>query len=163
MDKGKLAKHRVLARADKKILAELQRNGRISYAELARRVGLTTSPCMERVKRLEQEGYIKGYTAILDAEKLGNGLVVFVQIRLVRMSQDIFAEFARCAAELTEVQECCLVSGSFDYLIKARVSDMSEYRRFLGETLLSLPHVQESTSFVVMEEVKDSYALRLGV
>ncbi len=150
---------RALTRIDRRILKELQGNARISYAELARRVGLTTSPCIERVKRLENDGYIRGYTAVLDPDKLGSGLVVFVQIRLVRMSQDIFAEFAAAAAALQEVQECFLISGSFDYLIKARVADMHEYRRFLGETLLSLPHVQESTSFVVMEEVKESTLL----
>ncbi|MYM64814.1 Lrp/AsnC ligand binding domain-containing protein [Pseudomaricurvus sp. HS19] len=150
---------RALTRIDRRILKELQSNARISYAELARRVGLTTSPCIERVRRLESDGYIKGYTTVLDPDKLGSGLVVFVQIRLVRMSQDIFAEFATAAAALQEVQECFLISGSFDYLIKARVADMHEYRRFLGETLLSLPHVQESTSFVVMEEVKESTLL----
>lgn len=152
---------RPLSRIDRKILTELQRNGRISYAELARRVGLTTSPCLERVRRLENEGIIKGYTALLDPAQLRCSLVVFVQVRLVRMSQHIFDEFASAAAVLDQVQECCLVSGSFDYLIKARVADMEAYRKFLGETLLSLPHVQESTSFVVMEQVKETTQLQV--
>lgn len=155
----KKADIRDLTRIDIKILRELQNDGRISYAELARRVGLTTSPCLERVKRLEAEGFIRGYTAVLDPAKLRSNLVVFVQIRLVRMSQDIFAEFANAASVLPEVQECFLVSGSFDYLIKARVADMDAYRKFLGETLLSLPHVQESTSFVVMEQIKETTQL----
>ena len=145
-----------LTRIDSNILRELQADGRITYAELARRVGLTTTPCMERVKRMEREGVIKGYTALLDPNYLQAGLVVFVQIRLSRTSQDIFEQFKDAAVALPEVQECYLVSGNFDYLIKARVADMSAYREFLGETLLTLPGVQESTSYVVMEQVKET-------
>ena len=143
-------------RIDRNILRELQEDGRLSLAELARRVGLSATPCKERVRRLEQAGVIRGYHALLDPAQLGRGLVVFVQIRLSRKSQDAFAAFARRARELPEVQECYLVSGNFDYLIKARVADMDAYRRFLGETLLSLPEVQESTSYAAMEQVKDS-------
>ncbi len=145
-----------ITKIDCKILRELQRNGRITYSELARRVGLTTTPCMERVKKLEKMGVVKGYSAQLDAAILGVGLVVFVQIRLSRTSQDIFSEFTNAVGALEEVQECYLVSGNFDYLIKARVADMRAYRDFLGETLLTLPGVHESTSYVVMEEVKDT-------
>ncbi|ARN74070.1 Lrp/AsnC ligand binding domain-containing protein [Oceanicoccus sagamiensis] len=145
-----------LTRIDSNILRELQADGRITYAELARRVGLTTTPCMERVKRMEREGVIKGYTALLDPTYLQAGLVVFVQIRLSRTSQDIFEQFKEAAVALQEVQECYLVSGNFDYLIKARVADMAAYREFLGETLLTLPGVQESTSYVVMEQVKET-------
>ena len=145
-----------LTRIDSNILRELQADGRITYAELARRVGLTTTPCMERVKRMEREGVIKGYTALLDPNYLEAGLVVFVQIRLSRTSQDIFEQFKDAAVALQEVQECYLVSGNFDYLIKARVADMAAYREFLGETLLTLPCVQESTSYVVMEQVKET-------
>ena len=150
-----------LSRMDTRILRELQKDGRISYAELARRVGLTTSPCLERVKRMENEGIIRGYTALLDPDKLHSNLVVFVQIRLMRMSQDVFEEFKQAAIALDEVQECYLVSGNFDYLIKARVNNMEAYRKFLGETLLSLPGVQESTSYVVMEQVKETLNLHL--
>jgi Lrp/AsnC family transcriptional regulator, leucine-responsive regulatory protein len=145
-----------LSKIDGNILRELQNNGRISYAELARRVGLTTTPCMERVKKMEREGVISGYTAILDPAALHASLVVFVQIRLSRTSQDIFEEFAAAATALKEVQECYLVSGNFDYLIKARVADMDAYRKLLGETLLTLPGVHESTSYVVMEQAKET-------
>lgn len=141
---------------DRNILRELQKDGRITFSELAKRVGLTTSPCLERVKRMEREGIIQGYNALLNPELLNVGLVVFVQIRLSRTSQDIFTRFKEAAINLTEVQECYLVSGNFDYLIKARVTDMNAYRKFLGETLLSLPGVHESTSYVVMEEVKET-------
>ena len=141
---------------DKKILRQLQQKGRITYAELANRVGLSTSPCLERVKRMEREGVISGYTALLNPRYLNAGLVVFVQIRLARTAQDIFEDFKSAAAALEEVQECYLVSGNFDYLIKARVEDMDAYRKFLGETLLTLPGVLESTSYVVMELVKET-------
>ena len=145
-----------LSLMDKKILRELQKKGRITFAELANRVGLSTSPCLERVKKMEREGVISGYTALLNPKYLKAGLVVFVQIRLARTSQDIFEEFKTAASTLDEVQECYLVSGNFDYLIKARVEDMDAYRKFLGETLLTLPGVLESTSYVVMEQVKET-------
>jgi len=148
-----------LNRIDRNILRVLQREARTSYAELARQVGLSTTPCKERVRRLEREGVIRRYQAILDPHYLDAALVVFVQIRLNRTSQDIFEEFTRRAYDLAEVQECYLVSGNFDYLIKARVADMAAYRKFLGETLLTLPGVQESTSYVVMEQVKETLAL----
>lgn len=151
-----MSDHKKLSRIDAKILRELQADGRITFAELARRVGLTTSPCLERVKRLERDGYITGYTANLNPALLGSELVVFVQIRLARTSQDIFEQFKERAMSLEAVQECYLVSGNFDYLIKARMPDMYAYRIFLGDTLLSLPGVQESTSYVVMEQVKES-------
>ena len=150
-----------LNRTDRRLLRLLQQDARTSYAELARQVGLSTTPCKEWIKRLEREGIIRGYQAILDPEQLDAGLVVFVQIRLNRTSQDIFEEFKRSAFELPEVQECYLVSGNFDYLIKARVADMNAYRAFLGETLLTLPGVQESTSYVVMEQVKETLALHI--
>jgi len=148
-----------LKKIDRHILSELQKNGRVSYAELARQVGLTTTPCIERVKRLERDGYIKGYTAQLNPNQLDAGLIVFVQIRLVRTSKSGFDEFKRAVVQLPEVQECYLVSGTFDYLIKARVADMAAYREFLGDTLLTLPGVQESTSIAVMEVVKETLSI----
>ncbi len=141
---------------DKNILWELQKDGRITYAELARRVGLSTSPCLERVKRMERDDIIRGYTTLLNPACLGADLVVIVQIRLQRTSQDIFEKFKQAAIALEEVQECYLVSGNIDYLLKARVPDMDAYRKFLGGDLLSLPGVQESTSYVVMELVKET-------
>ncbi|MDB2643335.1 Lrp/AsnC ligand binding domain-containing protein [Luminiphilus sp.] len=148
-----------LDRIDRNIVRLLQHNARIAHTELARRVGLSTTPCKERVRRLEREGVIQHYQAVLDPAALDRALVVFVQIRLNRTSQDIFEEFTAAALDLPEVQECYLVSGNFDYLIKARVADMKAYRGLLGETLLTLPGVQESTSYVVMEQVKESLML----
>ncbi|GAA6169951.1 Lrp/AsnC ligand binding domain-containing protein [Sessilibacter corallicola] len=145
-----------LDRIDRNIIRILQKEGRLTYAELSRRVGLSTTPCVERVKRLEKKGVIRGYTALIDPDFLKASLVVFIQFRLTREPKNIFEKFRDAAKALEEVQECYLVSGSFDYLIKARVQDMKAYRKFYGETLLTLPGVQECTSYVVMEEVKDT-------
>jgi Lrp/AsnC family leucine-responsive transcriptional regulator len=148
-----------LSKIDKKILRELQDDGRISYAELARRVGLTTTPCIERVRKLEKLNVITGYQAMLNPAYLDAGLVVFVQIRLSRASQDNFEAFRKAVMRLPQVQECYLVTGNFDYLIKARVADMQAYREFLGETLLTMPGVDASTSIVVMEQVKETLSI----
>jgi Lrp/AsnC family leucine-responsive transcriptional regulator len=150
-----------LNKIDRNILRELQQNGRLSYADLARKVGLTTTPCIERVRRMERDGVITGFSALVNPRAVGAALVVFVQIRLSRTSQDNFEQFKAAASELPEVQECYLVSGNFDYLIKARVADMAAYRELLGETLLGLPGVQESTSYVVMETVKETLCVEI--
>ena len=145
-----------LSKIDRKILRELQKEGRITYSELANRVGLSTSPCLERVRRMERDGIIQSYTTLVDPHALDADLIVFVQIKLTRTSQDTFERFKAAAAKLEEVQECYLISGNFDYLIKARLSDMDSYRKFLGTTILSLPDVLESTSYFVMELVKET-------
>ncbi len=144
-----------LSRIDRKILRCLQQNARLSFAELARQVGLTTTPCKERVKRLERDGFIAGYHARLDPSKLDRGLVIFVQITLQRTAGDAFREFTEAIQDVPEVEECYLVAGNFDYLIKARVKDMTEYREFLGGSLMQLPGVQESTSYPVMEKATE--------
>lgn len=145
-----------LDRIDKSILRELQKDGRMPNVELSRRVGLSATPCLERVKRLEKKGVIKGYAALVSPEKLQAALLVFVEIRLTRTSPDVFDDFKKSVIDLPQVLECHLVSGDFDYLIKARVADMAAYRNLLGETLLTLPGVSGSRTYVVMEEVKES-------
>jgi len=150
-----------LDRTDRRILESLQENGRLSNVALARQVNLTATPCLERVRRLERDGYIRGYTAVLDPALVGAGLLVFVEITLSHTSPGVFRDFRNGVSQLREVLDCHLVSGNFDYLIKARVADMGAYRQFLGETLLTLPGVQESTSYVVMEQVKETLALEV--
>lgn len=150
-----------LKRIDRNILRELQRNGRISYAELARNVGLSSTPCMERVKRLEREGFIVGYSALLEPEKVDAAFVVFVMIKVARSSPDVFNEFETAVKKLPEVQECYLVSGNFDFLLKARVKDMSAYRDFYGKKLLAFPNVQESMSYTAMEQIKETLTIPL--
>ena len=145
-----------LSRIDLNILKNLKQDGRVSSVELARRVGLTTTPCKERVKRLERDGFILGYHAQLNPEKLGKGLVVFVQITLQRTAGNAFKDFTDAIRAIPEVEECHLIAGNFDYLIKARVRDMNDYRAFLGGSLMQLPGVQESTSYPVMEALPTS-------
>ena len=151
-----------LDRIDRSIVRILQKHGRITYAELARKIGLSTTPCLERVKKLEREGVIRGYAAIIDANYLKASLVVFINIRLARQPKGIFEQFRKVAEDLPSIQECYLVSGNFDYLLKARVKDMPAYRKFYEETLLSLPGVVECTSYIVMEEVKDTMEIPTG-
>jgi len=153
------AKKRPLDKLDISILRALQRDGRISYVDLADKVGLSSTPCIERVKRLEKEGYITGYHAHLDPEKLGYNMLVFVEISLSYQSPDAFMKFSEAVRQLPYILECHLVSGDADYLIKARINGMSEYRALLGDMLLTLPGVKNSKSYIVMEEVKESLEL----
>mgnify|MGYP001412616781 CR=1 FL=1 len=141
--KNRQRKPRKLDRTDRLILKHLQNDGRISNVALAKKVNLSATPCHER--RLELHGYIKGYTALLDPGLVEAGLLVFVEIDLLRTSPDAFRDFRREATKLSELLECHLVSGNFDYLLKARVADMAAYRALLGETLLQLPGVQDPT------------------
>ncbi|MFY8275035.1 leucine-responsive transcriptional regulator Lrp [Pseudoalteromonas sp. SSDWG2] len=151
--------HQQLDRIDRNILVELQRDGRISNVELAKRIGLSATPCLERVKKLEREGYIRGYKAVVDPAKLGQALLVYVEVTITKTSPDVFDEFNQAVRKHDEIVECHLVSGNFDFLLKTRVTDMSEYRQVLGDILLKLPNISESRTYVVMEEVKGEEAL----
>ena len=151
-----------LGKIDRNILRILQKDGRISYTELARQVGLSVTPCIDRVKRMERNGYILGYSAQVCSQKLDAALVVFVQIRLNHTSQKNFEEFRRSVIDLENIQSCFLVSGNYDYLLMARVADMAAYRELLGHRILKLPAVQESTSYVVMEELKETMAVPIS-
>lgn len=122
-----------LDRIDRNILNELQKDGRISNVELSKRVGLSPTPCLERVRRLERQGFIQGYTALLNPHYLDASLLVFVEITLNRGAPDVFEQFNTAVQKLEEIQECHLVSGDFDYLLKTRVPDMSAYRKLLGK------------------------------
>lgn len=150
-----------LDRIDKNILRQLQIDGRISNVELSKRVGLSPTPCLERVKRLEKNKVIRQYTALLDPNLLDASLMVYVEITLHRSSADVFDRFNLAANQLDSILECHLVSGDFDYLLKTRVSDMSTYRKVLNETLLALPDIKDSRTYVVMEEVKYSTQINI--
>ena len=150
-----------LDKTDRKILKLLQQNARIAMTELAEKVGLSTTPVTERVRRLEREGIISGYHARLNPHALGQSLLVFVEIKLRSKSGNIFEEFRREVCNIPQILECHLVSGEYDYLIKARLPDMSAYRDMLGNILLQLPAAAESRSYVVMEEVKEDMLLTL--
>lgn len=148
-----------LDRIDLKILQALQNDGRLSNTSLAKEVGLSATPCSERVRSLERRGFIEQYSAKLNPHLLQLGLLVFVEISLLRTSPDVFADFREAVIKLPQILECHLVSGNFDYLIKARVADMVAYRQFLGGTLLLLPGVRDSRTYVVMEELKEGFTL----
>jgi Lrp/AsnC family leucine-responsive transcriptional regulator len=144
-----------LDRIDRKILDSLQRNGRMSNAELAEQIGLSASACSERVRRLERERVITGYHARVDPVAVGRTLLVFVEIKLSAKSDDLFEQTRRELIHMPEVMECHLVSGDFDYLLKFRIKGMEQYRQLLGGILKRLPVSAQSNSYVVMEEVKD--------
>jgi Lrp/AsnC family leucine-responsive transcriptional regulator len=150
-----------LDRLDRKILAVLQEDGRITVADLSERIGLSATATAERMRRLQRDGFIRGFRAELDPIRLGRGLLVFVEVLLDRTSPDVFDAFARQVQRAGEVLECHLVAGGFDYLIKARVRDMAAYRRFLAEVILPLPGVRETRTYAVMEEVKATQSLPL--
>jgi Lrp/AsnC family transcriptional regulator, leucine-responsive regulatory protein len=152
---------RELDRIDRKLLTRLQEDGRTAISQLAREVNLTVTPTLERVRRLEAAGYIEGYFARLSAPKLGLGLLAFVEVSLDRTTPAAFERFKDAMLDVDEVMECHMVAGGFDYLLKVRVRDMESYRRLLGDRIASLAGVQQTHSYIVMEEVKSTARLRV--
>jgi len=146
---------------DRRILRELQADGRLSNQELSKRVNLSPTPCLTRVRRLERAGIITGYAAFVEPAAVDAGLLVFVEVVLERTTEDVFEDFKRAVMSMPQVLECQMVSGGFDYLLKARVRDMADYRDFLGKSLVSLPSVRETHTYVVMEEVKNTTAIQV--
>ncbi|WP_455176447.1 Lrp/AsnC ligand binding domain-containing protein [Azospirillum largimobile] len=146
---------------DRRILSILQVEGRIAAVELAERVGLSPTSTGERLKRLQKEGYIQGFGARLVPQRLGFGLLVFVEVLLDKTTHDVFDRFTAAVRRAPEVLECHMVAGGFDYLVKTRVADMAAYRGFLGEVLLPLPGVRETRTYAVMEEIKNDAPLPL--
>jgi Lrp/AsnC family leucine-responsive transcriptional regulator len=144
-----------LDRLDRNILATLGREGRLSMSELAAKVGLTKTPVQARVKRLEKDGYIRGYAAIVDRERMGEGHVAFVQVKLSDTRSLALDAFNRAVQKVAEIEQCHMMAASFDYLLKVRTRDIAAYRRVLGERISALPHVAQTSTFVAMETVKD--------
>lgn len=151
-----------LDRVDRHILDLLQQDGRMSMTELADKVGLTVTPCIERVRRLERERVITGYYARVSPAALGAGLLVFVEISISHKSDRSFEDFRKEILRIPQVQECHLVSGDFDYMVKARISEIGQYRSLLGDILLRLPGVTQTKSCIVMEEVKETLFIPAG-
>ena len=139
---------------DRRILSALQAEGRITNLQLVEQIGLSPTATAERVKRLTRDGFILGYSARLDPRKIALGLLVFVEVKLDRTTAETFDVFADAVRRAPEVIECHMVAAGFDYLVKARVADMTAYRRFLADVLLSMPGVRETHTYAVMEEVK---------
>jgi Lrp/AsnC family transcriptional regulator, leucine-responsive regulatory protein len=156
-----MAKDKTLDRIDRKILQLLQRDGRLSNVDLAKAVGLSPTPCLERVRTLEREGFITAYVALADPAKLRANTVAFIQVLLSNTSTTNLKEFNREMQRLTEVESCHMVAGGFDYLLKIRCADMQHYQRFLGEELAQIPLVAQTHTYVVIEEVKSETAISL--
>ncbi|MCB4768545.1 Lrp/AsnC ligand binding domain-containing protein [Ancylobacter sp. Lp-2] len=153
--------HHPLDAIDRKILSILQVEGRITNNELAQRVGLPPTSMSDRIRRLVANGYVTGFSARLEPRLLGFDLLVFVEVLLDKTTTDVFAKFAREVRAAPEVLECHMVAGGFDYLIKTRQRSMEEFRRFLGEVMLSWTGVQETRTYVVMEEIKTDNVLQI--
>lgn len=146
-----------LDRIDQAIIEAVLRNGRISVTALADSVGLSKTPCQHRLKRLEAEGFILGYTAITDPEKLGAGHIAFVQVRLADTKTAALKAFNQAVRAIPEVEQCHCIAGDFDYLLKVRTRDIDDYRRVLGEQISNLPHLASTSTFVVIEAVIDRH------
>lgn len=144
-----------LDRIDKKILRELSVNGRISVTDLAARVGLSKTPCLARMRRLEARGYIRGYRAVIDPVKVGLGHIAFVEVKLAETTAKALGAFNRAVREIPEVEECHMIASRFDYLLKVRTGDMAAYREVLSERISALPFVAQTSTYVAMEAVKD--------
>ncbi|NML47048.1 winged helix-turn-helix transcriptional regulator [Ramlibacter sp. G-1-2-2] len=145
-----------LDRTDRRILQQLQEDGRISNLKLAEAVALSPTAVLARVQRLTRDGYIQGYEARLDPKLLGAGMLVFVEVLLDRTTPNVFDQFRAAVQVHPEILECHMVAGGFDYLLKTRVADMEAYRNFAGTVLWQLPGVRETRTYAVMEEVKNS-------
>ena len=150
---------RQLDRYDRKILALLSRDGRLAITDLARAVGLSKSPCQVRVRRLIDDGVIQGFRAILDPAQLGLDHVAFVEVKLSDTTEPALKAFNAAVAETPVIEQCHMIAGAFDYLLKIRTSDIKAYRQVLGETLSSLPYVASTSTHVSMEAVKEVSAI----
>lgn len=140
---------------DRKILAALHRDGRMSMTDLASTVGLSKTPCQLRVKKLRDSGFIQGFRAILDLGKLGLDHIAFVEVTLSDTREAALRAFNTAVSEVSEIEECHMIAGAFDYLLKVRTVDIKAYRAVLGEVISNLPHVSNSSTHVSMEAVKD--------
>ena len=151
----------VLDETDLQILKTLQKNAKLTTKELADAVHLTPTPVFERQKRLEKKGYIKKYVAILDAEKLNQGLQVFCKVKLTQINHEIADAFVRRIQRIPEVTECYNTSGAYDYLLKVRARDMKQYQEFVLTKLGDIDSVGSIESTFVMNEVKQNYGINI--
>lgn len=150
-----------LDKVDLQILRTLQKNARLTTKELASRVSLSSTPVFERLKRLESNGYIKKYIALLDAEKLNRGFIVFCNIKMSRLSRKIAQDFAEIIRDIPEVTECYNISGSFDYLLKIHAPDMKYYQEFVLNVLGTIENLGSLESTFVMDEIKHEYGINI--
>lgn len=148
-----------LDKIDLQILRILQENSNLTTKELASRVSLSTTPVFERLKRLEKDGYIKKYVAVLDAEKLNRGFVVFCSVKLSKLNKEIATNFIDRIQNIEEVTECYNISGEYDFLLKVHSPDMKYYQEFILNVLGTIDNLGSLTSTFVMQEVKHRYGV----
>lgn len=148
-----------LTEIDRRILREVQRDGRIAVVELAERLGIPATTAGERLKRLQRDKVITGFRAEIDPAALGLDLLVFVEVLLDKTTPEVMDQFVAAIRRVPEVLECHMVAGGFDFLIKIRAEDMSAYRRFLGDRLWTMPGVKETRTYTVMEEIHSANRL----
>jgi Lrp/AsnC family transcriptional regulator, leucine-responsive regulatory protein len=144
-----------LDKFDRKILDQVTQDGRISLTDLAARVGLSKTPTQLRLKRLQEAGVIEGFHAALNHAKLGLEHVAFVEVKLSDTRENALQKFNAAARKIDEIEECHMIAGDFDYLLKVRTSDIKAYRQVLGEKITALPHVANTSTFVAMQAVKE--------
>ncbi len=140
---------------DKNILATLQQNGRLPIVDLAEQVHLSKSACLQRLRKLEKAGYILGYHAELNPKLLSQGYLVYVLVKLENTSETTLAAFNMAVADIVQIQTCHMMTGGYDYLLKIRCKDSQAYRHLLGHVITHLPAVYQTSTFPVMEEIKD--------
>lgn len=141
---------------DRKILKALQANGRSTITELAEQVNLSKSPCTDRVRRLEREGYLQGYRGLVDPVLVGLATLVFVQVSLERTTTNVLDRFNTEVRRIPEVEAAHMIAGGYDYLLKVRARDMAHYRQVLGDRIGALPGVSQTHTYPVMETVLDN-------
>ena len=141
---------------DRKILAILRQDGRITFTDLAQQVGLSKTPCQQRVRRLVDKAVITGFAAIVDPAKVGLDHVAFAEVKLSDTREAALKQFNAAVRAIPEVEECHMIASSFDYLLKVRTADIRRYRIVLGEKISSLPHVASTSTFVAMETISET-------
>ena len=141
---------------DRKILSILATDGRATVTAIAGQIGLSKTPTQLRIRRLEEQGYILGYQAILSQDKLDRSHIAFVEVKLASTTAAALAAFNAAVLCLAAVEQCHMIAGGFDYLLKVRTRDIADYREVLAEQISRLPHVAQSSTYVSMEAVKDT-------
>ncbi len=140
---------------DRKIVDLLLKDGRLPVTEIAAQVGLSKTPCQNRVNRLRKEGVILGFRAVVDPEKLGQEQVAFVEVKMTDTTEAALRDFNTAILQVPQIEQCHMIAGAFDYLLKVRTKNMQDYRHILGEVISSLPHVGQTSTHVSMDSVKD--------
>ena len=140
---------------DQQIIKLLSVDGRLPVTELARRIGISKSPCQVRLKRLQEEGYILGFRAIINQAKLQRDHVAFAEVRLTDTREEALDKFNTAIKDVSEIEQCHLIAGSFDYLLKVRTSDINAYRKVLAESISRLPYIANTSTYVSMQSIKD--------